>query len=195
MAETTTRNARGKKIKVSPGTKGAISEHIATAWLLQQGYDVFRNVSRNGRADLLALDWSTDKLIRVDVKSQGFMVGHTVRAQCDEDRVQKNFGSGIKYLVVNDDGTCEWHSGKRTEPANDNKAVELQWWRDRKTLQRFQTPGNHMSNKEWSFFCHWLVRTYPDYIVPFRTEWVREIGSRHTIQANPPIGGGEVQAG
>lgn len=52
------------------GTKGAHSELIAAAWLLENGYAVFRNVSAHGPVDLVAIKDSEVTLI--DVKS-GFI--------------------------------------------------------------------------------------------------------------------------
>lgn len=184
---TTVKNADGKRIKVSPGAKGSISEHIATAWLLQQGYDVFRNVAPNGRADLLAVNWDKDETIRVDVKSEGFMNGADGRIGSDMEKVNLNQGFEIKYLVVNDDATCGWRSGEKLEAANDNKKQVPQWWRDKKTMQRFLVPGNHIGNKQWTYFCHWLVRAYPDYIVPFKEDFVRDISSRGIGNDRPHI--------
>lgn len=190
---TTVKNADGKRIKISPGAKGSISEHIATAWLLQQGYDVFRNVAPNGRADLLAVDWDKDETVRVDVKSEGFMTGINERIGSDREKVTLNQGFAIRYLVVNDDGSCGWHSGERPVAANDNKKPEPQWWRDKKTMQRFLVPGNHMGNKQWTYFCHWLVRAYPAYIVPFKEDFVRDISSRGIGNDRPRISEKEIK--
>lgn len=171
------KTSAGKRIKVSPGTKGSISEHIATAWLLSNGYDVFRNVSPTGRADLMAVDWDKDETIRVDVKSAGFTLGNSEKVRADRQTIDMNQGFGIRYLVVGEDGKCAWHDDK-PQAANDNDAPIHTWWRDRKTMQRFLVPGNYMTNKQWTYFCHWLVRAYPDYIVPFKEEFVRSISSR-----------------
>lgn len=167
----------GKRITVSPATKGAISEHIATAWLMRQGYDVFRNVSPNGRADLLAVDWAKDETIRVDVKSQGYeSVTDSARASAQSEKRDLNAGFDIRYLVVQDDGSCDWYSDTAI-PANDNEP-RVKWFVDTKTGQRFLAPGFDMSRKEWSYFCHWLIRAYPDFIVPFSEMFVRSISSR-----------------
>lgn len=52
--------------------KGAASELTAAAWLLGKGYDVFRNVSPIGMADLIAVKFETGELLRVDVKTGFF---------------------------------------------------------------------------------------------------------------------------
>jgi len=167
--------ADGTRISVSTGTKGAISEHFATAWLLQQGYDVFRNVSPNGRADLLAVNWEKDETIRVDVKSQAYGKARNARG-VQAERREANAGFDIRYLVVQDDGACDWYS-ETPEPANDNEP-KVKWFVDTKTGQRFLAPGFDMSRKEWAYFCHWLLRAYPDYIVPFSEMFVRSISAR-----------------
>lgn len=178
MSRVSNNRAGSSMITVSPSTKGAISEHIATAWLMASGYDVFRNVSPNGRADLLAVDWVKDETIRVDVKSQGFStVGDSPRSAEAADLVEMNKGFDIRYLIVNNDGSCQWHSEEAPLSANDNEPV-AKWFVDKKTGQRFISPGFDMSRKEWSYFCHWLVRAYPEYIIPFSEDFVRSISSR-----------------
>lgn len=47
--------------------KGAISELTASAWLLSQGYEVFKNCSQHGCVDLVA--YKDGLFILVDVKS------------------------------------------------------------------------------------------------------------------------------
>jgi len=46
-----------------------MSELKAVIWLLEQGYDVFRNVSPCGHADLIAVNHETKEIIMVDVKT------------------------------------------------------------------------------------------------------------------------------
>lgn len=171
----------GPRVRVSPGTKGSISEHLATAWLLQSGYDVFRNVSPNGRADLLAVDWDEDETIRVDVKSEGFTLvegeGGEMGAKLRQ-RETLNSGFSIRYLVVKNDGNCEWYVKPDQAAANDNNEPKATWWRDKKTAQRFRMLDDCISNKQWSYFCHWLLRAYPDFIIPFSEQFVRSISSR-----------------
>jgi len=48
--------------------KGALAELQACAWLLKQGYEVFRNISQHGAADLIA--WRPGELpILIDVRT------------------------------------------------------------------------------------------------------------------------------
>lgn len=49
--------------------KGAHSELLATAWLLQNGYDVFRNVSAHGLVDIVAIHIETRQWLVIDVRS------------------------------------------------------------------------------------------------------------------------------
>ncbi|MGG7534666.1 hypothetical protein [Rhizobium sp. 12,4] len=172
----------GRRINVSPAAKGAISEHLATAWLLAKGYDVFRNVSPAGRADLLAVDWTNDETIRVDVKSQGFTLEKTTKrdtpmAQHNRSVHAMNAGFNIKYLIVKDDGDCEWYSDK-PEAANDNETQSPKWWVERRTGQRFPMPGNELAKHEWSYFCHWVLTNYPEMIAPISESFVRDMSVR-----------------
>lgn len=176
----------GKRTTVSPGTKGAISEHLATAWLLASGYDVFRNVSPNGRADLLAMDWIKDEVIRVDVKSQGFTLEPGEggeRGAASRSTAELNKGYDIRYLVVKDNGDCEWYE-ERQKAANDNVPDK---WTDKKTGKSFWSPGHDMQSKEWTFFCFWLLRAYPEMIKPHSEVFVRNISSRGIANDHPRI--------
>jgi hypothetical protein len=53
--------------KVKYKHKGAANEMAAILWLLNQGYDVFRNVSQHGAIDLIAI--RDNEALRLDVKS------------------------------------------------------------------------------------------------------------------------------
>lgn len=193
MAIVQTRN--GKRVKVSPGTKGAISEHIATAFMLASGYDVFRNVSPNGRVDFLAIDWGTDETFRVDVKSEGFKlpVGKGgAMAIANRDKIELNKGFNIKYLVVKNNGDCEWYDNTNGNAANDNVDPKPTWWRDNKTAQRFRMLDDCITSKQWTYFCHWLLRAYPDYIIPFSEQFVREMSARGIGSSKPFVSQKEI---
>lgn len=168
----------GHKVVISPGAKGSISEHLATAWLLRHGYDVFRNVSPHGRADLLAVDWDKDETIRVDVKSKGFTLDGTgARVNSAKTRERANEGFDIRYLIVDDVGGCEWYVEKPEAPANDNFAG-AEWWQCPVTLQRFTVPGIDMSMRSWAFFCHWVLKYHSDLMHPIAESFVQDIASR-----------------
>lgn len=185
MTVATAKTKAGPRIIVSPGTKGAISEHLATAWLLARGYDVFRNVSPNGRADLLAVDWVANKTIRVDVKSEGFTLdpskggkmGETARRRADENSI-----FDIRYLVVGNDGDCSWYDELRKEADNDNSPDK---WTDKVTGKTFWKPGHVMTNKEWTYFCFWLLRSHPSLMTS--ETFVRNISSRGVANDRPHI--------
>jgi Holliday junction resolvase-like predicted endonuclease len=58
---------------------GATTELKACAWLLEQGFEVFRNVSYTGPVDIVVLDKQDGKLFKIDVKTvalnkQGVMI-------------------------------------------------------------------------------------------------------------------------
>lgn len=49
--------------------QGAFSEHMAICWLLNAGYEVFRNISQHGPVDLIARDPGSGDLTQIDVKT------------------------------------------------------------------------------------------------------------------------------
>lgn len=188
MVEVFAKTKSSNRIKVSPGVKGAIGEHLATAWLMARGYDVFRNVAPNGRADLIAVDWVKDETIRVDVKSSGFSaVGGSPMASGNRAVIERNKGFDIRYLVVQDDGDCIWYTEEGKPAANDNTPVLPLWWTDKRSGQKFVTPGNEMQNRSWAYFCHWLIRTYPKYMQPFSEDFIRGISARGIGNDSPRI--------
>lgn len=50
--------------------KGAASELLACAWLLNKGYEVYRNVSQHGFCDIVAYDSLKEELMFIDVKTR-----------------------------------------------------------------------------------------------------------------------------
>lgn len=48
---------------------GAVSELRVCSYLLEQGYEVFRNVSQHGPADIIAWHPETDEIRKIDVKT------------------------------------------------------------------------------------------------------------------------------
>lgn len=54
---------------LATGRIGAISELKAQTWLMEQGYEVFKNIKASGPADMIAWDIKTDTLLKIDVKT------------------------------------------------------------------------------------------------------------------------------
>lgn len=159
----------GARAEIHHNTKGAINEHIATAWLLKEGYDVFRNVSPRGRADLIARKWEDADWTPVDVKSEQFdLDAFSPMAEGQREQAFKYEGSGIRYLIVSDNGTCWWYDDYKrdTVAENDN------FWIDPKTGQRFLHPRNDMSKNEWSFFCGWIIKHHNDKLTEAQIDFI-----------------------
>jgi len=51
---------------------GDITEIKAISWLLDQGYEVFKNVSCVGPIDIITYDTKTDEVVFIDVKTRDF---------------------------------------------------------------------------------------------------------------------------
>lgn len=82
--------------------RGAHNELVAAAWLLRQGYEVFRNVSPHGSIDVIAM--KDGKCEFFDVKtSERRSDGSIKRPQL----LLEQKGIGVKCLAVFEDGTCE----------------------------------------------------------------------------------------
>lgn len=75
--------------------KGAASELIAVAWLLNQGYEVFRNVCPVGKTDIIAV--RVNQFIKIDVKTATLEPNGTFNIR----KIQKEaLDQGVKYLFV-----------------------------------------------------------------------------------------------
>lgn len=147
----------GVIVDIHHNAKGAVNEHIATAWLLKEGYDVFRNVSPRGRADLIAKKWDSEEWIAVDVKSEHFNLRGTGTMNSGQRAVAKEYASSnIRYIVVNDDGTCRWYED--LDHPQDGKSFEGDdYWLCPTSGHRFMHPSHYMNRKEWSFFAYWAL--------------------------------------
>lgn len=82
---------------------GARNELIACAWLLQQGYEVYRNVSQHGDVDIMAT--KDGEVFRFDVKG-AFIVKPGNKFYGTKMEARK-IEMGLKHLYVFADGCCE----------------------------------------------------------------------------------------
>lgn len=87
--------------------RGALSELQATAWLIEMGYEVFRNVSQHGIVDLVALDPETKETTFIDVttghyyqKKGGGVTLHYAK--------KNHLPPHVKVLIVTPDGKFIW---------------------------------------------------------------------------------------
>ena len=55
--------------RVSENRTGDITEHRAVVWLLEQGYEVFRNECCTGPIDMIAFNIETQEVLKIDVKT------------------------------------------------------------------------------------------------------------------------------
>lgn len=86
----------------TPNRLGAFSELHACMWLLSKGYDVYRNVSHAGRADIIAV--KEEEVIKIDVKTlkknkKNNYNFHRTSYRANEEK-------NVKTLFVTEDGSC-----------------------------------------------------------------------------------------
>lgn len=78
--------------------KGASSELIACAWLLKQGYEVFRNVSPHGEIDVIGI--KDGEIYFFDVKTAYFLsTGEYGANRLSAEQIAR----GVKIIRVGDD--------------------------------------------------------------------------------------------
>lgn len=80
---------------------GSRNELIACAWLLEQGYEVFRNVSQHGEIDIIAM--RGDDILKLDIKSGSSLQSGEISASKISNT---QFLLGVKRLIVMPDGRC-----------------------------------------------------------------------------------------
>jgi hypothetical protein len=100
----------GKTEKISKDTRrsGTVSELIACAWLLDAGYEVFRNVSPHGKADIVALDRKTLAATLYDVKTGSVRHnrnGERVKNKPRISQIQRD--KGVRQLTIYPNGEIE----------------------------------------------------------------------------------------
>ena len=81
---------------VQPKHRGGWAEMVACCWLLQRGYEVFRNVSAHGSIDVVAI--KDGEVFKFDVK--GITQNYSGTPSLKEEQLQ----IGVKALVVYEDG-------------------------------------------------------------------------------------------
>ncbi len=91
------------KVIANSCIQGAQSELLAAAWLIGQGYAVFRNVAPVGPVDLVGLKDGKTELFDVKTATRG-NDGRTLRVKFTQQ--QKELG--VKCICVFSDGTCEF---------------------------------------------------------------------------------------
>jgi Holliday junction resolvase-like predicted endonuclease len=92
---------RIKEIMFSHSRSGDISEHKAVVWLLEQGYEVFRNECCTGPIDIIAYNVETQEILKIDVKTCVSRIKQDGTEITDLPYIkQKQRELGIKLLAV-----------------------------------------------------------------------------------------------
>lgn len=93
---------------MNPKHRGALNEVKATAWLLEQGYEVFVNISQHGNADLVIRDPLTDVLTMVDVSTGLFYTrkdGSVSISMAHKSPLPDN----VRILIITADNHFLWY--------------------------------------------------------------------------------------
>ena len=87
--------------------QGALAEAVAIAWLIENGWRVYRCVSGPGPADLVGGD--DDGALRMgDVKRRPFKRGAKTQLVQRANVSQRQRELGVDFLYVLHDGTVRW---------------------------------------------------------------------------------------
>ncbi len=90
--------------------KGAVAELKVAAWLYEQGYEVFRNLSIYGHIDLVAVRGEEIRLI--DVKTPA-IVYNKDRTFYYQERYDTKKPAGVEYVYYGFEiDECWWPDGK-----------------------------------------------------------------------------------
>ncbi len=77
--------------------KGYFAEQLASAWLIKQGYWVFKNISQHGAVDCVAINQKTHEIILIDVKVISKTRKGSTRSKI---LTEKQRAMGVKLLYV-----------------------------------------------------------------------------------------------
>ena len=86
--------------------KGYFGEQLAMAWLLKNGYWVFKNPAPQGPVDCVAINQITHEVILVDVKVLSHHKGGYTRSKILNEK-QKQMNVKILYVDINN-FECRW---------------------------------------------------------------------------------------
>lgn len=87
--------------------RGAMSELAASAWLMEQGFEVFRNVSHFGKYDLIIRDLETEEFTPIDVTTGSIFIKKDGSESINWSRKEQE----VLTLVVMADGRFLWAKG------------------------------------------------------------------------------------
>lgn len=97
--------------------RGGYSEIIASGWLLENGYEVFRNVVDKGEIDMIALRGADVRLIDVKTAMLKPRAGGGWNA-ITPSLTSAQVKMGIVPLYVTDEGICAWSNRELSEKIN-----------------------------------------------------------------------------
>lgn len=85
--------------KLAPGAVGALSELRACVWLIEEGWEVYRNVTAHGLGDIIA--FRDGEMIHADVKTK------TSGGYVSSGPRPEQIAAGVALIYVDSDGGCE----------------------------------------------------------------------------------------
>lgn len=84
--------------KIESKHLGAYSEIIASKYLFENGFDVFRSLSQHGPCDIIAMDSKNGHTIKVDVKTAA--IGKNTRKIYCTSPTKEQRRLGIRVLAI-----------------------------------------------------------------------------------------------
>lgn len=96
--------------------RGGYSEIVACAWLLENGYEVFRNVADRGAIDLIAIRGK--ECILIDVKTINIIYAPEGIRVTNQTLKAHQVAMGIVPLYVTDEGVCGWSTAAIRDKLN-----------------------------------------------------------------------------
>lgn len=88
------------------GHAGAWAEMIASAWLIEKGFDVFRNVAASGPADLVIVGSGRAQLLDVKLCAVTFGRDGQPRMNLSNRLSDRQVNLGVTQFLVTTDGVC-----------------------------------------------------------------------------------------
>lgn len=94
-------------LEICPSRQGDMSEIKALSYLLDNGFEVFRNESSTGPVDIISLDIVNNKVVLVDVKTLSPSKVTGVFSTLKKTKIQQNLDVQFLFYDKNTD-TFTW---------------------------------------------------------------------------------------
>lgn len=112
MADEISSSALGDVKHLSPAVRGDWAEITAALWLIEQGYEVFKNIRNTGPIDLMTYKMGRMRMIDVKFYYVSLEQGHIIGNANAGTKENKKRQDGVERLLVSQHGVCAFSTAE-----------------------------------------------------------------------------------